>query len=534
MNEQIEAQLIKSYIDGGYWQDITLGDFLRDCARKWPKNIAVLDAMESLTYEELNKASDSIACYLAKLGIACGDRILFQMKNCVWHTATLFGIAKAGAIPIMALGAHRYKELLSFAQRANPVAFITNEIYQGFNYPALAKEVQLDAPSIRDVLTVSDMMRAAHEGNVLTAEQYAKRRPEFTDPCVLTCSGGSTNVPKLIPRRHTDYLYDAQTFAAFLDMKQSDVYLIALPASHNFVFGNPGVLGTLSLGATAVMCENPSPDEILPMIDEHRVTITALVPAVLSAMLDTLSWDDAYDTTCLRLLLVGGAVLEEQLARKTLQKFPGCLRQVFGTAEGINFCTSANDSDDIVVSCQGKPISPADKWRIVNEDLCEVAQGESGELIALGAYTIQHYYNAPEAEDSFTADGYYRTGDKAHVSAEGNLVVEGRVTEQINRGGEKVMPSEIEGYLAAFPGIEEVQVVGVADELLGQRVCVYLIGEPEQTPEQTPTPMQLNSYLANLGVAAHKSVDQVRSIDSWPLTSVGKINRKLLCEWAAS
>jgi yersiniabactin salicyl-AMP ligase len=530
MNKKTEARLIESYISRGYWKDRTFGDFIRDCARTWPQHTALIDVEESLTYQELDDVTDRIAGYLAELGVCQGDRVLLQMKNCIWHTVTLFAIAKAGAIPIMALGAHRFRELVNFAQRATPVVIVTNEEYQGFDYPALAHKVQTEVSCIRTILTITDVIRAAQYRDPLTAKQYAQRRPCFTDIGALTCSGGSTSVPKLIPRRHTDYLYDAETFAAFLGMTQSDVFLIALPASHNFVLGNPGVLGTLAVGGTVVMCENPSPDEILPLIDKHRVTATALVPAVLSALLETLSWDDAYDLSCLHILLVGGAVLEEQLARRTMQKFPGCLHQVFGTAEGINFSTTANDPEDVVACCQGKAISEADEWRIVDETLREVPSGESGELIARGPYTIQHYYHAPEAEDSFTDDGFYRTGDKAHASPQGYLVVEGRVTEQINRGGEKVMPSEIEGYLAAYPGINEVQVVGVPDELLGQRVCAYVTVKSKEPP----TSMQINTYLTNLGIAEHKRVDQIRCIEDWPLTSVGKIDRRLLCEWAFS
>lgn len=530
MNEQSESELIKSYIEHGYWKDRTLGDFVRDCAHSWPQRTALIDAEASLTYQELDKATDCIASHLSKLGIGRGDRVLLQMKNCIWHTATLLGVAKAGAIPIMALCTHRSRELVSFAQRAEPVAIITNEKHQGFDYPALAYEVQVQTTSIRFVLTTADVMRAACQSSPLTSEHYARCRPSFVDTGLLTCSGGSTNVPKLIPRRHTDYLYDAETFASFLGMTKDDVFLVALPASHNFVLGNPGALGTMAVGGTVVMCENPSPDEILPAIHNHQVTITALVPAILSAVLDTLSWDDAYDLSCLRILQVGGAVLEEQLARRTMKELPGRLHQVFGTAEGINFSTVFDDPDDILARCQGKAISPADEWLIVDEKMQEVPQGASGELIARGPYTIQHYYHAPETENSFTGDGFYRTGDKAHVGPQGYVVVEGRVAEQINRGGEKVMPSEMERYLAAYPGINEVQVVGAHDDLLGQCVCAYVMGEVEKIP----TPTHVNKYLANLGVAVHKRVDRIRRLENWPLTSVGKIDRKLLGEWASS
>ncbi|MDR2672436.1 MAG: AMP-binding protein [Coriobacteriales bacterium] len=528
MDKKIEAQLVKSYIDRGYWKDRTLGDFVHNCANLWPQKIALIDAERSLTYQELDKATSCVAGYLAQLGVRKGDRVVLQLKNSIWHTVTFLGIAKAGAIPIMALCAHRSRELVSFAQRAEAVAMIVNDVHQGFDYPFLARKVQDQVSGVRHVLTLADIIRVVHSTEPLSLEQYLDRRPSFTDIGILTCSGGSTSIPKLIPRRHADYLYDAETFAAFLGLKQTDVFLVALPASHNFVLGNPGVLGTLSVGGTIVMCENPSPDEILPLIDEHRVTATALVPSILSVLLDILTWEDEYDLSCLRILLIGGAVFEEQLARRTMRELPGCLHQVFGTAEGINFSTAASDPEDVVACCQGRAISEADEWRIVDEDLREVPKGESGELIARGPYTIREYYRAPETEDSFTEDGFYRTGDKAHVSPQGYLVVEGRVNEQINRGGEKIMPSEMEGLLASYPGVYEVQVVGVSNELLGQHVCAYVMG----CFDRIPTPAQINAYLSDLGVSAHKRVDQVEDIDEWPFTGVGKIDRRRLCEWA--
>lgn len=427
----------------------------------------------------------------------------------------------------MALCAHRLRELDSFAQRAEPTAFIVNDAHQGFDYPAMAREIQNGHPGMKAILTLEDIAQAAKQASPLDEAEISARRPAFTDIGLLTCSGGSTNIPKLIPRRHADYLYDAETFAAFLGMNRDDAFMIALPASHNFVLGNPGILGTLSVGGTVVLCENPSPDEILPMIDEHHVTGISLVPAVLSAILETLSWDDSYDLSSWRMTLVGGSVFEEQLARRAMRMLPSTLHQVYGTAEGINFCTSADDPEEIVVSCQGRPISEADEWKIVDENLHEVPRGASGELIARGPYTIQHYYRAPEAESSFTDDGFYRTGDRARVAPNGYLIVEGRVTDQINRGGEKIVPSEIEGYLSELSGIEEVQVVGVPDELLGQRVCAFAICGTEDI-----SPASVNSHLASLGAASHKRVDQVELIEMWPLTAVGKIDRKRLVEWA--
>lgn len=527
MTERVEQELIDSYIARGYWKDRTLGDFVHDCAKRWKDRTALADDECALSYEELDDATDRVAGLFAECGVKAGDTVLLQLENCVWHTVAMLAAAKAGAVPIMALSAHGVRELASFVRLAEPSAFVMNDAKGG---SGLTEELCAEAPSVRAAIMLDDVKRAAFAHAPLDADELGRRRPRFTDIGLLTCSGGSTNVPKLIPRRHADYLYDAEAFAGFLGMDADDVLMVALPASHNFVLGNPGALGTLSVGGTVVMCRYPSPDAMLPLIDERRVTHLALVPALISALLDTLEWDDAYDLDCLEAILVGGAVFEETLARRCMAAFPGALRQVFGTAEGINFCTGADDPDDVVVRCQGRPISPADEWRIVDADLREVPAGSSGELIARGPYTIQHYFRAPEAEGSFTEDGFYRTGDKARIGPMGCLVVEGRAMEQINRGGEKVMPSEMEGYLASCPGVDEVQVIGVPDELLGNRICAFILSGAPDVPDIA----QLNAYLAGLGISAHKRVDQLVVVDSWPLTAVGKIDRKRLRAQAVS
>ncbi|WP_314040406.1 AMP-binding protein [Slackia exigua] len=533
MTERVEQELIDSYIAKGYWKDCTLGDFVQDCAKRWKGRTALVDDRDALSYAELDEATDRVAGLLAESGVKPGDTVLLQLENCVWHTVAMLAAAKAGAVPIMALGAHGVRELASFARLAEPSVLIMGGPRPAQDEPGLIERLGGEAPSVRRAILLDDVKRAAAAHEPLDAGELESRRARFTDIGLLTCSGGSTNVPKLIPRRHADYLYDAETFAAYLDMDEDDVFMVALPASHNFVLGNPGALGTLSVGGTVVMCRYPSPDAMLPLIDEKRVTHLALVPALVSALLDTLEWDDAYDLSCLEAILVGGAVFEETLARRCMAAFPGVLRQVFGTAEGINFCTRPDDPDDVVARCQGYPISPADEWRIVDADLHEVPTGSSGELIARGPYTIQHYFRAPEAEGSFTEDGFYRTGDKARKGPMGCLVVEGRAMEQINRGGEKVMPSEMEGYLASCPGVGEVQVIGVPDDLLGNRICAFVLPDVLDASDALDI-ARLNSYLANLGISAHKRVDQLVVVEGWPLTAVGKIDRMRLRAQAMS
>ena len=212
-------------------------------------------------------------------------------------------------------------------------------------------------------------------------------------------------------------------------------------------------------------------------------------------------------------------------ADKIIEEWPCKLMQVFGTAEGLLSFTSPEDEDSLIARCQGTPVSPADEVKIVDEEDKTVPEGVFGELLSRGPYTIDGYYMAEEAnKKSFTPDGFYRTGDKAMWTKDGRLRLGGRIKEQINRAGEKIMPSEIEAYLCRHLEIKEAAVVGVPDETLGNRICAFLVTDDEAGIDL----QEIHRFLREIGVAAYKMPDQIERVETWPLTSVGKIDKKAL------
>ena len=153
--------------------------------------------------------------------------------------------------------------------------------------------------------------------------------------------------------------------------------------------------------------------------------------------------------------------------------------------------------------------------------------GEYGELLARGPYTIDGYYRAEEINQaSFTEDGYYRTGDRAMWTPEGKLRMGGRMKEQINRAGEKIMPAEVEAYLCRHSNIREAAVLGIPDQEMGNRSCAFVITKDGKTVSLE----EIHTHLAALKVARYKFPDQVENIEMWPLTSVGKIDKKALAK----
>lgn len=510
------------------WEKLDFGQHLKNWAIKYGDRIAVMDAEDEITYAELDQRASSLAGAFMEAGIQKGDKVVVQLPNRISFVLVLFALARTGAVPIMVLPAHREAELEGIIKLAEPTAYIAAEKYMGFDYRPMVEQLKKRYSCLKNII-----IDGADGGDFLLSHMMGNAEcfPEVDSysPAVLLLSGGTTGIPKLIPRTHADYIYNARMSAKRCKLDSSSVYLAALPVSHNFPLCCPGLLGTLGVGGKVVLSPTTSPDDILSLISEENVTITALVPAMVTVCMEMLEWDDEYDISSLSTLQVGGAMLEDSLADKIMRGWPCKLMQVFGTAEGLLCFTSPDDDDAIISRCQGKPVSPADEVKIVDEKDEEVPNGSYGELLSRGPYTIDGYYKAEEANRiSFTKDGYYRTGDKAMWTPEGNIRMGGRIKEQINRAGEKIMPAEIEAYLCRHPKVKEAAVVGVTDEMLGNRICTFLLLENNDTIGLT----EIHQYLQGLGVAAYKFPDQIEAIDIWPLTSVGKIDKKELQKMA--
>lgn len=169
-------------------------------------------------------------------------------------------------------------------------------------------------------------------------------------------------------------------------------------------------------------------------------------------------------------------------------------------------------------------MSPLDEIHVVDEEENDVAPGETGQLLTRGPYTITGYYRAPEHNArAFTAQGFYRTGDNVRLDEAGNLYVEGRIKEQINRAGEKIAAAEVESVLMRLEDVKDCAVVAAPDKLLGERICAFIIAQ--RTPSDY---QQLRQKLVRMGISAWKIPDQIEFLTHWPLTAVGKVDKKRL------
>jgi 2,3-dihydroxybenzoate-AMP ligase len=531
------------YRAAGYWRGETFAALLRERAERHGDRIAVADPDHPAgpdgvrwSYAELERRADRLAAGFSARGIRPGDRVLVQLPNTAEFFEVVFGLFRIGALPVFALPAHRWNEIRHFCTASEAVGYVIPDEWAGFDHRTLGDRALDELPGVRQVFVAGD------PGERHTALADVPRdpaayplpdRPEPQDLAFLQLSGGSTGVPKLIPRTHDEYLYTLRGSAELCGQDQGSVYLCALPAAHNFPLSSPGTLGTLYAGGTVVLARRPDPETAFRLIERERVTITGLVPPLALVWLEAAERQrregGGWDLSSLRVLGVGGAKFGEEAARR-VRPLLGCtVQQVLGMAEGLVNYTRLDDPYEIQVTTQGLPISPDDEIRVVDDEDRDVEEGAVGHLLTRGPYTIRGYWDVPEVNArSFTADGFYRTGDLVRRTPTGHLVVEGRGTDLINRGGEKVSAEEVENHLLAHPAVHDAALVGIADAYLGERSCVFLVPRQGVGAEVELKPPKVKRFLRERGLAEYKLPDRIELADSFPETGVGKVSRATL------
>ncbi|MFF0596380.1 (2,3-dihydroxybenzoyl)adenylate synthase [Streptomyces antibioticus] len=529
------AEFVERYRAAGHWRGETFGGMLRERAATHPDRVAVVDPAprrRTWTYRQLDEAADRLAAGFAARGIGRGDRVVVQLPNIGEFIEVVFALFRVGAVPVYALPAHRETEITHFCSFSEAVAYVVPDRLDGFDHRDLATVVGQRTATLKHVFVVGEPGGHTALADVpCPPPSRPLVEPQPHELAFLQLSGGTTGVSKLIPRTHDDYIYSLRGSNEICGVDADTRFLVVLPAAHNFPMSSPGWLGTLYAGGTVVMCPRPDPDTAFALIERERITMTGLVPP-LALVWTSAAERDGRDLSSLELLLVGGAKYSEQAARR-LEPALGCrLMQVFGMAEGLVNYTRLDDDPETVVTTQGRPISPDDEIRIVDDADQDVPEGECGHLLTRGPYTIRGYWRAPEHNArSFTTDGFYRTGDLVRRTPTGHLIVEGRAKDQINRGGEKFAPEEIENVLLAHPSVHDVSLVAVPDEFLGERTLAYVILREGAEPT---TVTHIKNFVRAHGVAAYKVPDLVRFVDSFPQTGVGKVSKKGLRSAAAA
>jgi 2,3-dihydroxybenzoate-AMP ligase len=340
-----------------------------------------------------------------------------------------------------------------------------------------------------------------------SAATLAAARPDPFEVAFFLLSGGTTGVPKLIPRTHVDYLCNARECVKVLGWNADTRFMVVLPAAHNFPLGAPGMLAALVAGGSVALCPATDADTVFDAVARQKGTYLGVSPALLIGLLNSPAWR-RNDLSSLRHIYAGGQKMLPELVERTRATWPFA---ILGHAFGI------------IRETQGRPVSAADEIRIVDELDRDVPRGTVGELIARGPYTIRGYYKSPQQNAAaFTEDGFYRTGDMVRMHPSGNLIVEGRRKDLINRGGEKISAEEIENIMLAHESIQMAALVAMPDPVMGERGCAFVIPKPGCSL----TLAQLTGYLESKKIAKFKLPERLEIVDSFPLTGMGKVSKK--------
>ena len=541
--------LAREYTKAGWWRGQALGAEIATVADARKAATALIDGAARISYASLAARADALASRLTDgLGLERGDRIVVQLPNCWPFVVLTLGCLRAGIVPVMALPAHREHELAYLCEHSEARALALPDVLRDFDHQHMAERLRAGSATLRHILVAG---QDVHEGNedlaALCAEPNAEPaqaadsagrarwdadQPDARDVAVFLLSGGTTGLPKLIARTHNDYSYNARASAALCGLGEGTVYLATLPASHNFPLACPGILGALLSGGRVVMLASPQPETVFATIEQEGVTITAVVPAVAQRWLVHAEEHGARQLRTLRVLQVGGARLADELAQRVRPVLGATLQQVFGMAEGLLNYTRLDDTDEVICGTQGRPLSPGDEVRIVDGAGNDRRDGEPGALLTRGPYTPRGYYRAPEQNArAFTPDGWYASGDVVRRRPDGNLVVEGRDKDMINRGGEKISAEEVENLVYRMPGIAQVAAVAAPDAELGERICVFVVPAPGAG---APTLDTIRDGMTAAGVARFKWPERLEVVAELPVTKVGKLDKKALRDMLAS
>jgi pyochelin biosynthesis protein PchD len=517
----------EQWLGSGAWLNGTIGQIIEETARKHGQAEAIVDGDVRLSYAELCRRAQATAAHLNELGLKAGDRVLLQVGTGAPAVVALLGIFSAGVIPICTVPRYRLYEMSGLAALSGPSAHLIEPGSAGpEDLLALARQLRAAHADLRVTLvTGAEPVGEAVAIEPLPEAALAYSRPPLSplDVAALQLSGGTTGIPKIIPRFHAEYLGYAQAWMRRLEIVERDVILWSLPITHNagmLCF----LLPTLMSGAKLVLKGRFEAEDFLATVEREHVTLTGSIGPIAARLLDVADAAARFDLSSLRLFVTlhRAAEIEAHLGCKALG--------IYGITEGLLMASPANAPAAARHGSVGFPVSSEDEVVLLAPGSTDpVAEGEIGELCFRGPSTLRSYYRNKDATAAaFTERRYFRSGDLvcSHlIDGQDFFSFEGRVKDNIDRGGEKFGTEEIELLLTAYPTILSAVVVGMPDAYLGERVCAFIIPRREST---APSVEELRFYLLEHGLAKFKCPERVEIVDELPETSVGKLDRPAL------
>ncbi|RJR29657.1 MAG: hypothetical protein C4576_35075 [Desulfobacteraceae bacterium] len=525
----------REYSRNKWWLGLTLGDILDRFADVFPDKEAVVDDRVRLTGKEVRDKANRLAVSLAGMGLEKGDCALLQLPNWAEYVIAYFAMQKIGVIPVILISGYRQLEVSHIARLTEAKAWIVPDVYRKIDYRSFMDEVREKNPQLKHLISA----RAQKPGPPFTAgleellgreltegdqRLLDRRRPGPSDVAHVLPSGGTTGLPKGIPRTHGDYICNVEFQHRGWEMNPADVALIAVPVGHNLALLN--VVGSMLFGFKLVLSDSTRPADICGLIQSEKVTYMPAVPSLVKRIVE-MEELKSLDLGSLKKITAGGEPSTPDLILKVREKLSSAYVVEFGMSEGLLCRTRFSDPVETICNSVGRPCCPYEQVKIIDEKGGDLPPNCDGELAVKGPGIFAGYLKNPEENrKSFTDDGYFRTGDQARIDECGYLKITGRIKDIIIRGGENISPAQVEDLLCAHPGVADAAVIGVPDTDLGERVCAFV----RPAAGARPNPEEIKSFMEEKGASKLLIPEVFEFVDALPMTEAGKHDKKALRE----
>jgi len=508
----------------------SLAPLVEQRAQEHPTRVLATNGERTWTYQQVDTDASSLAAAFSELGLGTGDRIAINLPNGVeWIIATL-AAAKLGAVVVPVSPQLSMHELRYQLRHAEASAVVTIEKWDGVDFLQRFEELLGDLPDLQYVVTVGDEdlwyddRIFQFEDLVLSGAGRPVPRPavydETADLAVMYTSG-TMGKPKGVPLSHRALVENAVRVAELLEISPDDRVLGAVPFFAIFGFGV--MLGTMARGATIVLQPSFDPARALALIADAKVTVLHGVPTQYHLLMREEAFNPSR-LTSLRAGVIAGSSVDEALVRRVRRWCDVLVAYGLTETGPVVTITRFADNDDRRLSTVGCALPGVE---IMAMDLMTGAlHGPEavGEIAVRGSNLMRGYLRMPaETTKVMTPDGFFLTGDLGIIDEDGYVKIVGRRQETISRGGMQLYPRELEDRLRAHPAVDDVCVIGVPHDVMGELVCACIV--PVEGAVITGSEIK---RFAQETMAADKVPDFVRFFDVFPMTGSGKVRRREL------
>jgi long-chain acyl-CoA synthetase len=485
-----------------------LASILTETASNHGERTAVKLGDTELTYAQLEEASGRAAGLIRAKGIEPDDRVAVMLPNVPYFAVLYFGILRAGAVVVPLNPRYGESEVAyHVGDSGAKLLFAWHQFSDAAEKGAREHDIEMIPV---EPGRFEEMLSEAERDSEVQAR-------ERDDPAVILYTSGTTGSPKGAVLTHGNIAKSTAVATTLVDMSENDVILGALPFFH--VFGQAcGLNSATKLGACVSLIPKFTPETTLEAIQSDRVTVFEGVPTMYSAVLN-FDERERYDTSSLRVAIVGGQSMPVEVMEKFEKAFDIEVLEGYGLSETCAVGTF-NYPGHRKPGSIGKPVEGIEV-KIVDDDRNEVPQGEIGEIAIKGANVMREYWNKPEETEEELRDGWFHTGDMGHIDEDGYVFIDDRKKDMIIRGGENVYPREIEEVLYRHDGIEEVAVIGVEHERLGEEVgAAVVLKEKDSVSAEELREFTLEK------LAKYKCPTKIWFLDELPKGPTGKILKR--------